>query len=214
MYGLDKIYGNLYDFFNQGYIKSEKGIQCRIGFERNQKITEVNENIRCVIIEDKEKSGKTERAFLNRFEKVLLHFPEDFEEIKAGKESSLEAKLFEWYFHCKQGENMDLGGNLAMNLLYSMGRSTPHFMLSLIYSQYSLLDKYYTKVNRGKADINEECLKNCKRELINCSSVKYLLDLRKKLANVPNMSEEEIKKNVKEYEDLFLKKPSCLGDIL
>ena len=72
---LNQIHPFLFDLYNKNYIiKNEKKL-VRICLENfNEQLTEVNDEFRVIILEDKRFVDKCDLAFLNRLEKMILSF--------------------------------------------------------------------------------------------------------------------------------------------
>ena len=72
---LNQIHQFLFNLYNKNYIiKNEKKL-VRICLENfNEQLTEVNDEFRVIILEDKRFVDKCDLAFLNRFEKMILSF--------------------------------------------------------------------------------------------------------------------------------------------
>ncbi|CAJ1333582.1 unnamed protein product [Effrenium voratum] len=69
MRALDTIHGSLYDMLNMSYTSLDNKKLCRIALGDKDILAEVNENFRCVVLQDAAELQTTDAAFLNRFEK-------------------------------------------------------------------------------------------------------------------------------------------------
>ena len=70
---VEKIYGSLYDLFNQNYNLSFDKWQCRIALGETQVLAEVNKKFKAIILHSNSRAAleNAEPPFLNRFEKIL-----------------------------------------------------------------------------------------------------------------------------------------------
>ena len=72
---LDQIYSIFYDLFNQNYIIKKEKKYCRISHRANiQKLAEINEDTKFIILVDKNDLRKQKLTFLSRFEKHIITF--------------------------------------------------------------------------------------------------------------------------------------------
>ena len=72
---MESIYPNLYDLFNQNFVKVKGKKYARIALgSKTNSFSEVNDKFKCIIIVDEDRLPDQEIPFLNRFEKQSLSF--------------------------------------------------------------------------------------------------------------------------------------------
>jgi hypothetical protein len=114
---LNQIQAYLYDFYNMNYKIIDEQKYARICLDNNsEQLTRVSESFRILILVDKKFVGSVDNAFLNRLEKIQIHFSDllDDKEKLLVKEILEKIKLKEYIKEEKSRFNYDLN-NLIIN---------------------------------------------------------------------------------------------------
>ena len=156
---LNQIQAYLYDVYNMNYKIIDEQKYARICLDNFEQLTRVSDSFRIIILVDKKFINSVDNAFLNRLEKIQIHFSDllDDKEKLLVKEIIEEIKLKEYIKEEKSRFNYDLN-----NLIINCGKEE---IGGLVYN--SFIEK------KGKKVFDKDEINDIKAKIYN--KISYLL---------------------------------------